>query len=121
MEKINKQRIVFWDNIKGALILLTVFAHILYGLQEYYPTTNSIVDYIYMFHMPAFVFVSGYFGKSEHSHSFESIFRIIFLYFIFNSIVGFIYGMSSLLVPLYSFWFLSLWQYGGSQHRIFQK
>ena len=106
MEKINKQRIVFWDNIKGALILLTVFAHILYGLQEYYPTINSIVDYIYMFHMPAFVFVSGYFGKSEHSHSFESIFRIIFLYFIFNSIVGFIYGMSSMLVPLYSFWFL---------------
>ena len=56
--------------------------------------------------MPAFVFVSGFFGKSEHSHSFESIIKLIFLYFIFNSIMVFIYGCSSLLEPRYSYWYL---------------
>ena len=101
-----KKRSSYWDNLKGILMLLTVFAHILYGLQASYPGIDHTVDYIYMFHMPAFVFVSGFFGKSEHSRSFESIFRMIFLYFVFNSTIGFIYGFGSLLDPLYSFWFL---------------
>ena len=101
-----KQRNVYWDNIKGFLMLLTVFAHILYQLQGSSEIINSIVDYIYMFHMPAFVFVCGYFGKSEHSRSFEAIIKLIFLYFIFNSIMGFIYGFGSLLQPMYSYWFL---------------
>ncbi len=101
-----KQRSAYWDNIKGALILLVVFAHILYQLQNTSQTINSIVDYIYMFHMPAFVFVSGYFGKSERSRSPFAIIRLLFLYFIFNSIMGFIFGFGSLLEPLYSFWYL---------------
>lgn len=83
-----KQRSVYWDNIKGLLMLLTVFAHILYQLQSNSPAINSIVDYIYMFHMPAFVFVCGYFGKSENSHSFGAIIKLLFLYFIFNSVMG---------------------------------
>lgn len=101
-----RERNVYWDNIKGFLMLLTVFAHILYQLQDNSAEINSIVDYIYMFHMPAFVFVCGYFGKSEHSHSFEAIAKLLFLYFIFNSIMGFIYGFDSLLKPMYSYWFL---------------
>ena len=101
-----KQRSVYWDNIKGLLMLLTVFAHILYQLQSNSSAINSIVDYIYMFHMPAFVFVCGYFGKSENSHSFGAIIKLLFLYFIFNSVMGFVYGFDSLLKPMYSYWFL---------------
>lgn len=86
-------------------MLLTVFAHILYQLQDD-PVINGVVDHIYMFHMPAFVFVSGFFGISERSRSFEGIIRTVFLYFIFNSITGFIYGFSSLLKPMYSYWYL---------------
>jgi len=99
------KRSAYWDNIKGFLILLVVFAHILFQLQ-YQPVINATVDYIYLFHMPAFVFISGFFGKSERSHSFESIMKLIFLYFIFNSVTGFIYGFDSLLMPLYSYWYL---------------
>lgn len=101
-----KRRSLYWDNIKGLLMLLTVFAHILFQLQEQSGTINIIVDLIYMFHMPAFVFVSGYWGKSERSHSFESILKLILLYFVFNSIMGFIYGFYSLLQPMYSYWYL---------------
>ena len=67
-----KKRSAYWDNIKGFLMLLTVFAHILFQLQDNSDTINRIVDIIYMFHMPAFVFISGFFGKSDRSHSFES-------------------------------------------------
>lgn len=101
-----KERNNYWDNIKGILMLLTVFAHILYQLQDRAPVLNCIVDCIYMFHMPAFVFVCGYFGKSDHSRSAESIIKLIFLCFIFNSLMGFIYGFKSLLEPVYSYWFL---------------
>lgn len=101
-----KNRSAYWDNIKGFLMLLTVFAHMLFQLQDNSYTINRTVDIIYMFHMPAFVFISGFFGKSERSHSFESIIRLIFLYFIFNSIVGLAYGFTSLLSPMYSYWYL---------------
>ena len=65
-----KERSFYWDNIKGFLILLVVFAHILYQFQSMSGGIKATVDYIYMFHMPAFVFVSGYFGKDERAGSF---------------------------------------------------
>ena len=102
-------RSLYWDNIKGFLIILVVFAHILYQLKAGSETVNAVVDYIYMFHMPAFVFVSGYFGKSERSRNFSNIFKFAFLYFIFNSITLFIRygsGSSSLIEPKYSYWYL---------------
>lgn len=101
-----EKRNQYWDNIKGILIVLVVFAHILYQFQNNHVIIDSIVDYIYMFHMPAFVFVSGYFGKSERSRGFGTIVRLIFLYFIFNSVSGFIFGFSSLLEPMYSYWYI---------------
>lgn len=103
---VNNGRSAYWDNIKGLLIFLTVFAHILFQLQEKSGVINTTVDYIYMFHMPAFVFVSGFFGKSERARSFENIIKLIFLYFIFNSLMGFVYGFNSLLKPMYSYWYL---------------
>ncbi len=101
-----KTRSFYWDNIKGLLILLVVFAHVLFQMQNTSRAINTTVDFIYLFHMPAFVFVSGYFGKSERSRSARSVIKLIALYFIFNSIIGFIYGFSSLLTPLYSYWYL---------------
>ncbi|MBQ8789924.1 MAG: CapA family protein [Ruminiclostridium sp.] len=102
---VTKDRIYLFDNLKGILMLLVVFAHMLLPFQS----DNAIdltFDFIYMFHMPAFIFLSGYLGKSKKSSSFSSVIKLIFLYFIFNSIMGFIYGFGSLIVPLYSFWYL---------------
>ena len=62
----------YWDNIKGFLIILVVFAHCLYDFQDD-ALIGAIVKSIYLFHMPAFIFVSGFFGKSERSRSSKSI------------------------------------------------
>ena len=43
----NKERSAYWDNIKGFLILLVVFGHVLYKLQNMSPAINSTVDLIY--------------------------------------------------------------------------
>jgi len=114
-----QKRSSYWDNIKGLLILLTVFAHILFQLQDSFSEINETVDIIYMFHMPAFVFVSGFFGKSKRSQSFSGIMELVFLYFIFNSTMGFIYGFESLLKPMYSYWyFIALIAWRVTAHHI---
>ena len=105
-DAVKQKRSACWDNIKGVLIILVVFAHILFQLQTSSDIINGTVDIIYMFHMPAFVFISGFFGKSERSRSAEGIIRLLFLYFIFNSAMGFMYGFRSLLIPMYSYWYL---------------
>ena len=105
-----KQRIDYYDNIKGLLIILVVFAHCLYGYQGYM-SVNAVTDTIYVFHMPAFVFITGFLSKSEHSRSAAAQFRILSAYVIFNTLMM-IYDISagstmpSLLTPYYSCWYL---------------
>lgn len=114
-------RSCYWDNIKGVLILLVVFGHILLEQSADMGMAKTVLLYIYMFHMPAFVFVSGYFGKSERSHSFEAILKLIVLYFVFNSVMGFWRGFGSLLLltPQYSYWYLlAMIAWRMSAHRI---
>ena len=93
MQAVNvKQRSSYWDNMKGLLILLVVFAHFLDAWIQKFSVVRLVYSTIYVFHMPAFVFISGYFGKSEKSRGFQSILKLVLLYFIFNSAMGFIYG-----------------------------
>ena len=51
-----------FDNIKCILIILVVLGHFL-ELPENSTTADNLYRIIYLFHMPAFVFVSGYFAK----------------------------------------------------------
>ncbi|MCR5466051.1 MAG: CapA family protein [Lachnospiraceae bacterium] len=101
-----KERVAYWDNLKGLLIFLVVFGHLMYDMQGAYPLISRTTKFIYVFHMPAFVFVSGFFGKSDNSRSFRSIIRLIFLYVIMNSTFMFLYHSENFLTPLYSMWYL---------------
>lgn len=105
-----KTRSDYWDNIKGFLIFLVVFGHFLLPIRNDFWLNNLIFNLVYIFHMGAFVFVSGYFSKSEHSRSFNSILNYVIAYIIlqsgfisWNSING---GTCSLFEPLYSAWYL---------------
>lgn len=105
------KRVYLWDNLKGLLIFLVVLGHFLYdygsmGLSEY------IVNTIYMFHMPAFIFVSGYFAKKDSVRTKRSTFKLLTAYFIFNSILMIIniftvgFNSASLLYPYNSMWYI---------------
>lgn len=62
-----KVRLAYFDNIKGVLIILVVIGHLLepcarlgsVGLAGF-----RVLDFIYMFHMPLFIFLTGLFSKS---------------------------------------------------------
>lgn len=104
-----KRRLPYWDNVKGILIFLVAFGHCLYDA-PWSPVTGTVVSVIYTFHMPAFVFVSGFFGKSGHSRSESSIARLVVGYAIFDFLAllkeysrG---GPAVLSVPYVSMWFM---------------
>jgi len=61
-------RIAYYDNIKGFLILLVVIGHFASPLSSS-KMVHSMIDFIFLFHMPFFVFISGLFGSSDKSGS----------------------------------------------------
>ena len=54
-----KQRSLYWDTLKGILIILVVFGHCGTALGD------KLISSIYIFHMPLFVLISGYFSKKQ--------------------------------------------------------
>lgn len=82
-----RQRDIKMDSIKGLLIILVVLGHCLEN------TSNEgmmrvIYNGIYSFHMPLFVFISGYFTNihKDKKQMLLSIINLILIYIIFQSI-----------------------------------
>lgn len=59
-----KKRIDFSYNLKGVLIILVVIGHFLLPVHNDNAVITPIYYLIYVFHMPLFVFVSGFFAAS---------------------------------------------------------
>ena len=108
----NKKRYYIFDNFKGILIFMVVFAHFLF---EYSNThidslSRKIVVFVYFFHMQSFVFISGFFS-SENSTNIKNILKLMILYYIFNfsvNLILYFYDNTQInfLYPLYSYWYI---------------
>jgi len=66
------------SNIKGLLIFLVVFGHLISQYQQYY---QGMYLFIYSFHMPLFVLVSGYFAKRV---TYKKVLNLLAIYLIFQ-------------------------------------
>lgn len=105
-----KERNYLFDNLKFLLIVLVVFGHSLEEIslaQDY----AIIRAWIYSFHMPAFVFISGYFSKSVRrgEGARKTIINCAIPYFIFNTIFALCTEKTlviNILTPKYIFWYL---------------
>src|SRR5699024_10109746 len=70
------------SNLKGILIFLVVFGHFIeIYKKEYY----ELFVFIYAFHMPVFIFISGYFAKRMRK---SKIINLILLYLIFQTFLN---------------------------------
>jgi poly-gamma-glutamate capsule biosynthesis protein CapA/YwtB (metallophosphatase superfamily)/fucose 4-O-acetylase-like acetyltransferase/lysophospholipase L1-like esterase len=104
------RRIPYWDNLKGILIILVVLGHYLWEYQGYAGIRDATFA-IYLFHMPAFVFVSGYFSRGERCRSGEALAEI-FVYFMFLNFSMMFYAYYAAGYPFsavhlyYSSWYL---------------
>ena len=97
------------DSLKGVLIALVVWGHcFLYGV----PQDNVkmvIANYVYLFHMPFFVFLSGYFTHVKSNSFWKGMLYIFESYVVFQLIKGFLQGytvMEYLSIPAPMMWYL---------------
>lgn len=89
------KRDVRMDNAKGILIILVVVGHFLLPLYQTRFVTNVFYT-IYFFHMPFFVFISGYFAKGIVKNGvirWKKILNILWLYLIYEVLVYFTEGL----------------------------
>ena len=88
-------RLIYWDNLKAILIFCVCLGHVLLPvLQEEIVgrAIHSLTFFVYSFHMPAFIFVSGFFSKSyvkrfkNGTVQVNKLFGFLCLYFLFKLI-----------------------------------
>ena len=105
----NKERDYFFDNLKFILISLVVIAHFISPLGNIF-IIRFIYRYIYIFHMPAMLFISGYFSKSivkDGKLVKNKIFNYILIYTIFQIIYTFLNkGRFSIYQSQMGLWYL---------------
>lgn len=109
---ISVKRDYLFDNLKVLLIFLVVFAHISenYINKDLYLKNLYII--IYIFHMPLFVFISGYFSKNVTNCREKSIKHLLIPFVFFNTIYYlysyFIVGKTNFNVfePGWTLWYL---------------
>lgn len=102
-----KVRDARFDTLKGFLILSVVFGHFFTHDASHGIVSQAIANFIYSFHMPLFVFVSGYFANNKNV--FKSILRILETYIVFQLIKGLWYDYSVLwlfIMPGPMLWYL---------------
>ncbi|MGG1679107.1 acyltransferase family protein [Neobacillus sp. NRS-1170] len=110
------KRSKYFDNAKFILIFLVVFGHLISPLKEHDGLLFTLYSVIFLFHMPAFILISGYFAKGYKKPGYlkKSVKKILIPYLIFQSIYSVYYYLNrqedklnfDLLHPHWSLWFL---------------
>ncbi len=99
-----------FDNIKALLIFLVVLGHSLEYLYGVKGTYGAIRAVIYSFHMPAFVFISGYFASRSKSSVSEVVVKYLVTYLIFNTLFAIspwhVDSPFNFLFPQLIYWYL---------------
>lgn len=107
-----EKRNAYWDNAKTVLIFLVVLGHYLITMGYKEDFAEAVYQWIYLFHMPAFVFVSGYFSKSfvKKRGDNSKLLGFLVLYVVFTLML---WGTDALTIKELTSW--SLFTTGGAQ------
>ena len=108
----NMERNLYLDNMKFILILLVVLGHFA-NLNRLIPIFGIVNNIIYSFHMPLFIFVSGYLSKKILAHRRKEIDQVLYTYFVFEilnlaftKITSIGHGDYNVFVPTDQNWYL---------------
>ncbi|MBD8005690.1 acyltransferase family protein [Bacillus norwichensis] len=111
-----RQRDFYFDNAKILLIFLVVFGHFLQSYIETSTFISFVYKFIYTFHMPAFILISGFFAKGiyEKGYIAKITKKLILPYILFQiTYAVFYYFLHSkdtfkleFFEPHWSLWFL---------------
>jgi len=104
-------------NLKGLLICLVVIGHFLQPTVELTSgfikcIIQGVVIWIYSFHMPLFIFVSGYLSKNynkRRNKAFEEIllpYLVLQVIFLMKNIINNGVGVLQIFTPCFALWYL---------------
>ena len=101
----------YLDNAKVMLIFLVVFGHAIYTTNE---SLSDLKWLIYTFHMPAFIFIAGFFEKKKEWKRVgkEIFWSCVIPYIVFQTIHNLVRvifldtQMREIILPNYTLWFL---------------
>lgn len=108
IEEERSQRLYKFDNIRLILIFLVVFCHFIESIELTTPTAglDNFYKIIYSFHMPLFIFITGYFSKFKFR---KILFRFAIPYFIFQTLYClFTKSEIQFATPYWLLWFIFL-------------
>jgi fucose 4-O-acetylase-like acetyltransferase len=110
------KRSMYFDNAKFILIFLVVFGHLISPLKEQDGILFTLYKVIFLFHMPAFIFITGYFSKGYQKKGYllKTVRKVLLPYIIFQMIYSIYYYLNGqetvlefdFLHPHWSLWFL---------------
>lgn len=115
MEKIKRDYL--FDNLKALLIFLVVLGHMIEPHRYKYEVFKFIYISIYAFHMPLFIFISGYFSKNLEKTRENAFKKCIIPYLIWNSLYVILVSKTFKIMifqPSWIYWFLLslfLWKF----------
>lgn len=109
------ERNAFFDNAKVFLIFLVVFGHMIQPFTDGSREMSSFYLWIYTFHMPAFIFLAGFFAKGSGNKKYilnlakkllvpYVIFQV--LYTVYYFFIGKEGWQTGVFYPHWSLWFL---------------
>lgn len=103
------------DTLKGLMIILVILGHLITALDNVNTINHAVMGGIYVFHMPLFIFISGYLTKDPRkqspSHMWNSVKNIALALIIFQVIrcaINLALG-GELIATLKSFPYGELW------------
>ena len=110
-----KTRIALWDNARFLIMALVVIGHMITTTRMDSSFAYAVYAYIYLFHMPAMILLSGYFSKAELTlNGVKATVGLIVTWVTFEVIWIFYRWLldgdgwrdSFLIVPSWTLWFL---------------
>lgn len=78
-KQLTHERDTYWDMVKAILIFLVIVGHVLLNVQYYNNYHGPLFKGIYLFHMPLFMLISGYFAAKSTA---RRGWRVIYTYLV---------------------------------------
>ena len=107
-----------FDNLKGIMIFLVLFCHYIEKMYASWQDdlfTRYLYYFVYLFHMPVFIFISGYFSKKNNSDNYykKTISNCLIPFLLFNLLYSLMGSRGNVLdsllgftYPQWTLWFL---------------
>ena len=109
-----KTRDLYWDTVKFVLIFLVLYGHFIQPFRENSQFNMTMFNFIYAFHMPLFVFISGKFSRFSDPKKYrKGILKLIETYVVFQCalcLTAYFMGekpyLGMLTTPRFALWYL---------------